>query len=164
MDASRADTAVFYSITNCLEGLRGISFGNFLIKQVVMELEAEKLKVKEFVTLSPMPDFRKWWNALPEEKRGSSEKALLRLGAEYLLTARKRDRAYDPVAAFHLGNGAAVEKIHFGGDKSEKGMGQSFGLMVSYAYRPEQLERNHEAYVKEGRVAAASAVRALLKR
>jgi malonyl-CoA decarboxylase len=68
------------------------------------------------------------------------------------------------VAAFHLGNGAAVEKIHFGGDKSEKGMGQSFGLMVSYAYRPEQLERNHEAYVKEGRVAAASAVRALLKR
>jgi malonyl-CoA decarboxylase len=156
-DARRADTAVFYSITNCLEGLRGISFGNFLIKQVVTELEAEKLKLRFFVTLSPMPGFRQWCG-----KDDLSEAALMKLAAQYLLVERRGERALDPVAAFHLGNGATVEKIHFGADCSEKGMAQSFGLMVSYGYRPSQLEKNHEAYVKQGRVAASSAVRALL--
>jgi len=165
MDARRADTAVFYSITNCLEGLRGISFGNFLIKQVVTELEGEKLNLRSFVTLSPMPGFRQWWTSLPEGRKSDvTEPALMRLAAQYLLVERKGDRALDPVAAFHLGNGATVEKIHFGGDRSEKGMAQSFGLMVSYGYRPSQLEKNHEAYVKQGRIAASSAVRALPKK
>ena len=159
MDVRRADTAVFYSITNCLEGLRGISFGNFLIKQVVTELEAEKLHLRSFVTLSPMPGFRQWCG-----KPDLTEAALLKLAAQYLLIERKGDRALDPVAAFHLGNGATVEKIHVGGDRSEKGMAQSFGLMVSYGYRPSQLEKNHEAYVKQGRIAASSAVRALLSK
>ncbi|HYA17862.1 MAG TPA: malonyl-CoA decarboxylase family protein [Bryobacteraceae bacterium] len=163
-DDGRADTAAFYSITSCLEGLRGISFGNFLIKQVVAELEAEELGLKSYVTLSPMPDFRKWFDALPEERRDPSEQGLTRLAAQYLLTERKRDRAYDPVAAFHLGNGASVEQIHFGADLSEKGRAQSFGIMVSYGYRASQLERNHEAYVKHGRVAASAGVRALLGR
>jgi malonyl-CoA decarboxylase len=162
--AEKADTAVFYSITSCLEGLRGISFGNFLIKQVVAELELEKLSVRSFVTLSPIPNFRSWWNGLPDARKATEpdESSLLRLGARYLLLERKAGRALDPVAAFHLGNGAAVEKLHPGGDRSEKGIAQSFGLMVSYSYKPSQLERNHEAYVKHGHVTASSAVRALL--
>jgi malonyl-CoA decarboxylase len=174
IDARRADTAVFYSITNCLEGLRGISFGNFLIKQVVAELEAEKLNVRTFVTLSPMPDMRKWWTNLPEARKAelvtakeretleSNHPALMRLAAQYLLAERRGERALDPVAAFHLGNGASVQKIHFNGDCSEKGIAQSFGLMVSYRYRPHRLERNHEAYVKQGRIAASAEVRSLL--
>jgi len=176
----RADTAVFYSITNCLEGLRGISFGNFLIKQVVTELEAEKLHLRSFVTLSPMPDFSLWWKNLAEARKSElttpkerellaglemDERAnpvLMRLAAQYLLCERKGERALDPVAAFHLGNGAAVEKIHFNGDRSPKGIAQSFGVMVSYGYRPLELERNHEAYVKGGRIAASAVVRGLL--
>jgi malonyl-CoA decarboxylase len=165
---------VFYSITNCLEGLRGISFGNFLIKQVVAELEAEKLNVRTFVTLSPMPDFRKWWTSLPESRKDelttakeretleTNQPVLMRLAAQYLLLERRGDRVYDPVAAFHLGNGAGIQKIHFDGDRSEKGRAQSFGLMVSYRYRPNRLERYHEAYVKQGRIAASAAVRSLL--
>ena len=184
----RADTAVFYSISNCLEGLRGISFGNFLIKQVVAELETENLGLKSFVTLSPIPGFRAWVNSLTvERKRELGGEAavldatqagnwykkpqveqqvrpvLLRLCAHYLLNERKRDRALDPVAAFHLGNGAAVEQINWLADKSEKGLARSFGLMVNYAYRPLQIERNHEAYVKQGRIAASTRVRSLLE-
>jgi malonyl-CoA decarboxylase len=174
LDVHRTDTAVFYSITNCLEGLRGISFGNFLIKQVVTELEEEKLKLRNFVTLSPLPDFRKWWTGLSEARRAelttakeretleTNRIALMRLAAYYLLVERRGERAFDPVASFHLGNGASVQRIHFDGDRSEKGRAQSFGLMVSYCYKPDRLERNHEAYVKQGRIAASSEVRSLL--
>jgi malonyl-CoA decarboxylase len=190
LEQSRADTAVFYSITNCLDGLRGVSFGSFLIKQVVEKLQAERLNLRSFVTLSPMPDFRSWWKNLPDSRKaelttsnerdalaaldvsgglelrpdaeGCVKRVLKRLAAHYLLVERNGDRALDPVAAFHLGNGAAVETIHFVGDCSAKGVSQSFGLMVSYSYRPSQLERNHEAYVKKGRIPASSAVRTLL--
>ncbi|MEQ1946156.1 MAG: malonyl-CoA decarboxylase [Bryobacteraceae bacterium] len=190
MDASKADTAVFYSISNCLDGLRGISFGNFLIKQVVAELEAEKLPVRTFVTLSPIPGFRKWVLGLNDARRAailggadsrvlriaeSPEAArtpkmltplrpeLLRLCAHYLLNERKDERTLDPVAAFHLGNGAAVEQIDWMADTSEKGLKQSFGIMANYIYRPWQIERNHEAYVKKGRVVAAARVKQLLE-
>ncbi|HTS50702.1 MAG TPA: malonyl-CoA decarboxylase [Bryobacteraceae bacterium] len=185
----RADTAVFYSISNCLDGLRGISFGNFLIKQVVAELEAENLGLKSFVTLSPIPGFRAWLNGLTLERKrelaGENEAVLdvtragnwhtkrqveqqvrpvlLRLCAHYLLNERKRERALDPVAAFHLGNGAAIEQINWLADRSEKGLAQSFGLMVNYAYRPLQIERNHEAYVKQGRITVSARVRSLLE-
>ena len=185
----RADTAVFYSISNCLEGLRGISFGNFLIKQVVAELEAENLGLKSFVTLSPIPGFRAWLSGLTLQRRrelaGDSAAALdalegpnwytkppleqkvrpvlLGLCAHYLLNERKRDRALDAVAAFHLGNGASIEQINWLADRSEKGLARSFGLMVNYAYRPLQIERNHEAYVKQGRISVAARVRALLE-
>jgi malonyl-CoA decarboxylase len=190
-DLAKADTAVFYSISNCLDGLRGISFGNFLIKQVVAELEAENLPVRTFVTLSPLPGFGKWLRTLsdarareilgserdvfalkiaddPEAMKGPKtleplRAALLRLSAHYLLNERKDDRALDPVAAFHLGNGAAVERINWLGDTSEKGMTQSFGIMANYIYRPWQIERNHEAYVKKGRVAASARVKELLE-
>ena len=192
IDPSRADTAVFYSINNCLEGLRGVSFGNFLIKQVVAELELEKLPVRTFVTLSPIPGFRKWLLGLTEARRtellgtgfdafalkmaeaadaAKPTKALepmravlLRLCAHYLINERKQDRAVDSVAAFHLGNGAAIEQLDWLADTSEKGVKQSFGIMVNYAYRPWQIERNHEAYVKKGRIATSARVKELLER
>jgi len=183
-DIAKADTAVFYSINNCLDGLRNISFGAFLIKQVVQELEAEGLRLKNYVTLSPAPRFREWlaqrkpvapgWEPLlrmsgpafakaaaamgPADPRRES---LLRACADYL-TTRRNGRALDPVAAFHLNNGASVERINWMGDVSEKGVLQSFGLMVNYAYRPHRIERNHEQYVKIGRVAVSEEVRKLL--
>lgn len=186
--AGRADTAVFYSISNCLDGLRGISFGHFLIKQVVTELEAENLGLKSFVTLSPIPGFRAWLNGLTLERKSelAGESAdvlsalqtrnwhkkpqveqqlrpvLLRLCAHYLVNERKGDRALDPVAAFHLGNGAAIEQINWLGDGSEKGAERSFGLMANYHYRLSQIERNHEAYVKQGRIVVSARVRSLL--
>lgn len=192
IDPARADTAVFYSISNCLDGLRGISFGNFLIKQVVAELEAEKLPVRTFATLSPIPGFRKWLHGLSEARRTEllgtgfdafalkmAESAdliknpkalepmrpvLLRLCAHFLLNERRHDRAMDPVAAFHLGNGAAIEQIDWLADNSGKGVKQSFGMMVNYVYRPWHIERNHEAYVKKGRVSASARVKELLAR
>jgi malonyl-CoA decarboxylase len=180
-----ADTAVFYSINNCLDGLRNIPFGAFLIKQVVEELEAEGLRLKNFVTLSPIPRFREWLEqqpALPglEGLRSLSgpvvpkmlaelavtdplRDALRRACALYLTTLRQNGRAMDPVAAFHLCNGASVERINWMGDVSEKGLKQSYGLMANYAYRPQRIERNHEQYVKQGRVAVSDEVRKLLE-
>jgi len=180
-----ADTAVFYSINNCLDGLRNIPFGAFLIKQVVEELEAEGLRLKNFVTLSPIPRFREWLAQQPtllalEGLRSLSggvlskmltelaatdprRDALRRACALYLTTRRQNGRAMDPVAAFHLSNGASVERINWMGDVSEKGLTQSYGLMANYAYRPQRIERNHEQYVKQGRVAVSHEVRKLLE-
>jgi malonyl-CoA decarboxylase len=185
-EAAKPDTAVFYSINNCLEGLRSISFGAFLIKQVVQELETEELRLRNFVTLSPIPGFREWLSlqkpplAAWEDLRRLNGQALsekvsampatdprrdaLRRACAVYLTARRADgRAIDPVASFHLNNGASVERINWLGDVSEKGWKQSFGLMVNYAYRPQRIERNHEQYVKQGRVAVSDDVRQLLE-
>jgi malonyl-CoA decarboxylase len=180
-----ADTAVFYSINNCLDGLRNIPFGAFLIKQVVEELEAEGFRLKNFVTLSPIPRFREWLAQQPtlpalEGLRSLSghvlskmlaelaatdprREALRRACALYLTTCCQDGRATDPVAAFHLCNGASVERINWMGDVSEKGLKQSYGLMANYAYRPQRIERNHEQYVKQGRVAVSDEVRKLLE-
>jgi malonyl-CoA decarboxylase len=164
-----ADTAVFYSINNCLEGLRNISFGAFLIKQVVHELQSGVPNVKNFVTLSPIPGFRDWLVAqeqpLPDAKnlQGAARTELVRRCAGYLTDRRVDGRALDPVAAFHLNNGASIERINWMGDVSDKGMHQSFGLLVNYAYRPGRIERNHEQYVKGGRFAMSDEVRALLE-
>ena len=191
LDPRRADTAVFYSISNCLDGLRGISFGNFLIKHVIAELQAEDLKLRSFATLSPVPGFRTWLNGLPVDRKaelaGGHDLSVLnavedtdwhenpdacdrvrpllsRLCARYLLSEREEGRAVDPVASFHLGNGASVEQINWLADTSEKGLTQSFGFMVNYAYRPFRIERNHEAYVKRSRIAASSKVRSMLRK
>jgi malonyl-CoA decarboxylase len=161
-DPTRADTAVFYSINNCLEGLRNISFGAFLIKQVVQELQSELPGVKNFVTLSPMPGFRDWLTS----QKAAIPKArveLMQACAKYLVERRSDGRAYDPVAAFHLSNGASIERINWMGDASEKGIRQSFGLLVNYAYRPARIERNHEQYAKQGRFAMSEEVRGLLE-
>lgn len=165
-EPAQADTAVFYSINNCLEGLRNISFGAFLIRQVVHKLQSEAPQVKHFVTLSPIPGFRDWLTAqnhpapdaadLPEKARMD----LLRKCAVYLTSRRADGRALDPVAAFHLSNGASIERINWMGDASENGIRQSFGLLVNYAYRPASIERNHEQYAKRGRLAMSSEVRA----
>ncbi|TMK35926.1 MAG: malonyl-CoA decarboxylase [Alphaproteobacteria bacterium] len=201
-----ADTAIFYSISNCQRGLVGISFGDFLIKRVVDALAAELPRLKTFATLSPLPAFRAWLVAeaeqgpllLPSEAKtvevvsagmdaagaddallrlldrpewvddlriaAALREPLLRLAARYLLHARAPSgRALDPVAHFHLSNGARVEQLDWLGDRSPKGLQQSAGIMVNYLYRLGDIEANHEAYRDEGRVAASSAVRGLAR-
>ena len=181
---------MFYSISNCQEGLRGISFGNFLIKQVVEELTREIPSLKTFVTLSPAPSFRSWLfraaaggqlaylseqaKALLEKVRehGFSEDeseqdalrpAVLAAAAHYYLLAKDRSgRPLDAVARFHLGNGARLERLNWLGDTSEKGVRQGLSLMVNYRYDLRDIERNHEAYVNQGTVAASKSVRPLL--
>ena len=184
-DGARDDkpgTAIFYSISNCQEGLAGISFGNFLIKQVVDALQTELPHVAQFATLSPVPGFRSWLdrlagedlpgpvladaNEIPdgsdwygdESVRERLRPALTRLCATYLLTAKRGDRPADPVARFHLGNGASIERVNWEADLSARGIEQSFGIMVNYLYDPGRIVSNHEAFAVGGRIAASSAV------
>lgn len=185
--AEEPDTAVFYSISNCQPGLRGISFGNFLIKQVVLELSAELPKLKTFVTLSPVPGFREWLREalnegeggpletetraalekLPEtptpENLAGYENLLMGACARYLLETGQGPRRSDPVARFHLGNGARLQRINWLGDPSEKGMAQSYGLLVNYLYDLDAIERNHEGFVNKGKVVASSSVTRLAR-
>ena len=182
-----ARTAVFYSISNCQQGLAGVSFGNFLIKQVVEELRRELPRLETFVTLSPVPGFMRWVHneAMPllsfddqallgflaDEKwpRDESFKAQVRplletLAAQYFLEARSANgRARDAVARFHLGNGASLERINWLGDSSRKGLKESAGIMVNYLYDLGDIEKNHEAYANQGVIAASSAVRKMLR-
>jgi malonyl-CoA decarboxylase len=213
LDPAEADTAIFYSISNCQAGLGGISFGNFLIKRVVGLLGQEFRNIKQFATLSPMPGFRRWLEQrlaeeaglvsppeaaslgaalgaalgedMPEEARQDGRAALLallarrgwcrqpalvdaarpvleRLAARYLLAesdAKEGRRARDPVAHFHLSNGAKVERLNLLADISEKGLRESATLMVNYLYEPPRIEQNHEDYAGEGKRAAATALR-----
>ena len=182
----RVRTAVFYSISNCQRGLAGISFGNFLIKQVVEELRRELPKLDSFVTLSPVPGFIGWLNSsdanLTESERDAlalldgadwphdpnaaeSLRAVVEpLAAQYFLKAKtSRGLPVDPVARFHLGNGARLERIDWLGDTSAKGLRESAGLMVNYLYRLDDIEKNHEAFANQGEVAASSAVKKMLK-
>lgn len=180
------NTAIFYSISNCQFGLTGISFGNLLIKQVVDALSAELPSVQNFATLSPIPGFVDWINGtvrdeppefLTEDEldglkmsdwlqneimRQKLQKPLMRLCAIYLTSLSSRGQAVDPVARFHLGNGASIERINWAGDLSEKGLAQSAGLMVNYKYAPNEIIANHEAYVGNGNIALSNKVRALL--
>ncbi|HEY1259963.1 MAG TPA: malonyl-CoA decarboxylase [Stellaceae bacterium] len=202
-DPHAADTAIFYSISNCQHGLAGISFGDFLIKRVVDALAAELPRLEVFATLSPVPGFRAWLDRqseagagllLPAERpaldalgsefgeaglsalldrpdwpadpqlAAALHDPLLRLCAHYLLSERARSgRALDPVAHFHLTNGARVERLNWLGDTSAKGLQQSAGIMVNYLYRLDDIEANHEAYRGEGRVAASPAIRSLAR-
>ncbi|MDB5618279.1 malonyl-CoA decarboxylase [Tardiphaga sp.] len=183
----RARTAVFYSISNCQRGLAGISFGNFLIKQVVEELRRELPKLDTFVTLSPVPGFMKWLQRAPDLPVTEEERTLLAhldnaewindaplaaqlravlepLAAQYFLKAKlPRGGPVDSVARFHLGNGARLERIDWLGDVSPKGLRESAGLMVNYLYRLDDIEKNHEAYADHYEIAASSAVKKLLK-
>jgi len=175
-DPASANCAIFYSITNCQEGLRGVSFGNLLIKQVAEDLGREFRRLKTFATLSPIPGFRKWLAAMAggrpqlaellarlEAPRWFEDRAvakemqrqLVRLCAYYLLHPKQGAEPLDPVARFHLGNGARLEKLNWLGDTSVIGMRRSAGLMVNYVYRLEDLERNHEAYAKDRRIVAS---------
>ncbi|MTI43167.1 malonyl-CoA decarboxylase [Roseibium hamelinense] len=184
--ASEATTAVFYSISNCQRGLRGISFGNFLIKQVVEELRRELPGLRTYVTLSPVPGFTKWFktelalddsvidrllsqDAVETIRDGSwrgddeAEKQLqpllTSLCAHYLTREKDRKgRTLDPVARFHIGNGARLERVNWLGDQSPNGMAQSYGLMVNYLYDLRYIEKNHETHAASGAVAASSSV------
>ena len=209
LDPREADTAIFYSISNCQKGLAGISFGNFLIKRGVELLGAEFRNIKQFATLSPMPGFRRWLDGnlrendpklLSEEEAAAlraaapatdgasesgsealaailarrswfrdkalfkaAEPVLVRLGARYLLAESRGGRALDPVAHFHLSNGARVERITALADTSEKGAKESATLMVNYLYDPAKIEDYHEDYAGEGKRNASTAVRRLAR-
>ncbi|MBP8925224.1 MAG: malonyl-CoA decarboxylase family protein [Pseudomonadales bacterium] len=185
----KIDTAVFYSISNCQEGLLGISFGNFLIKQVVMELRRDFPELRQFVTLSPIPGFRSWLDRelntpeltlLSEAQRRLLSDQLLRewqrnpalaeqmrallmpLCAIYLAQARRGEQPLDAVERFHLSNGARIERLNWLGDTSDKGMAQSCGMLVNYGYLLREVEANHETYVNSHAVVSSNGFRKLL--
>jgi malonyl-CoA decarboxylase len=185
-DARQANSAIFYSITNCQAGLAGISFGNFLIKQVVEELGRELPRIRTFASLSPMPGFRRWlkseatWNSLSAELQkyvqsldlsgasaGSPPSGLksevVWLGATYLLRAKNEKGPLDSVAHFHLANGARVERLNWMADTSDVGLNQSLGLMVNYQYTLADVERNHEAFVRRHEIVASRELRLMAK-
>jgi malonyl-CoA decarboxylase len=191
LDPRDATTATFYSISNTQRGLTGITFGSFLIKQVVEEISRELPNLSTFVTLSPVPGFIDWlsqerarpdspalspadipvlaaldepgWHA-DAQKCAALRPVLGALVAHYFLIAKTpRGRPIDPVARFHLGNGARLERINLFADLSEKALGQSAGVMVNYLYVPGEIEKNHEAYAEAGEVVASNAVKRLLR-
>ena len=161
---SEADTAVFYSISNCQPGLASISFGNSLIKQVVSDLAAELTGLKTFVTLSPIPGLTKW---LAHENHAwdcDQPRQMKALASDYLLNAKAQDGLpVDPVARFHLGNGAIIHAVHADADISENGRSQSGGAMVNYLYDLRDVSQNHEAFVSTKDVAATPNVQALAR-
>ena len=159
----RARCAVFYSITSCQAGLKGISFGNFLIKQVAEDLRAELPNLKVFATLSPVPGLRAWAERRLGADVSGDPQRLAGLAAWYLTREWREGEALDPVARFHLGNGARLERINAGADTSPRGLAQSFGLMVNYVYELGDVERNHEEYVNRRHVASSSAVEKLAR-
>ncbi len=190
-DAQRADTAIFYSISNTQVGLRGVSFGNFLLKRVIDDLKRDFPRLRTFSTLSPMPGLAAWVKKHPQvlaeagiemspaDLAGGAWAAdrrqarrlrdpLLALASRYLLEAKGKGEGppapFDPVSRFHLGNGARVERLNFLGDSSGKGLAQAYGMMVNYLYEPEQIEENVEAFATEGRIAAAASLRRQARR
>lgn len=186
IEAERASTAVFYSISNTQRGLAGVSFGNFLIKQVVEELKAELPNIRSFVTLSPVPGFAAWLARQRQDEMSeligadqrlafallddpdwhrdrtaaeSLRAPLLAAAATYFLRARDgKGRVVDPVARFHLGNGARLERLNFLGDVSANGLKQAHGLMVNYLYDLDRIEANHEAFAEGSAIAASDSV------
>jgi malonyl-CoA decarboxylase len=202
-DAQRASTAIFYSISNTQIGLRGVSFGSFLLKRVVDDLKRDYPRLVSFATLSPLPSLRRWSEKTPDAWQQAFSQAdierikrhlapempapdgaddlpklladdrwanderlaralqhgLTRLAARYLLTTGKGGRPYDPVARFHLGNGARIERLNYLADTSARGREQSYGLMVNYLYDPDTIEANVEAFSRSGEIAAAAAIR-----
>jgi malonyl-CoA decarboxylase len=190
IEPERATTAVFYSISNCQRGLAGVSFGHFLIKQVVEEVSREIPRLATFITLSPAPNFADWLKreranagsvVLVEDRTALTaldrpdwwrdeaaaemvQEPLLRAAAWYYLRARSsRGTPLDSVARFHLGNGARLERLNFLADTSERALQQSYGLMVNYLYDLEDIEQNHEAYAQQHAIVAATAVTRLLR-
>ena len=160
-----ADTAVFYSISNCQKGLAGVSFGNSLIKQVARDLSHELPNIMTFVTLSPIPGLMRWIRNEGIADESDDPQHMERLAAKYLLEAKAPDGLpLDPVARFHLGNGALVHAIHSGADLSETGIAKSSGVMVNYLYDLSRITRNTTLFSSKRKIMAASSVRNLAKR
>jgi malonyl-CoA decarboxylase len=182
-DPDEANTAVFYSISNCQPGLKGVSFGNFLIKQVVQDLSRDLPHLETYVTLSPAPGFAAWLagQTAPEAhalrqaletgtwRDDAKEQDRLRADVEawaarYFIEAKSSSGApLDPVSRFHLGNGASAHRINWPADLAPHAIRRAHGLMINYLYEPEAIEAQHEAFVSEGTIAYSSAVRAALK-
>jgi malonyl-CoA decarboxylase len=182
-DPRRARCAVFYSITSCQAGLKGISFGNFLIKQVAQDLHEELPNLRLFATLSPIPGFRSWLRRHLEDRQSpelvdlrrcaqqdpptppppAMREALEAFAAHYLTREWDEGHVRDPVARFHLGNGARLERVNWAADASPKGLRQSFGLMVNYVYTLDEVERNHESYMNRHEVVCTAAVERLAR-
>jgi len=162
IDLQGANSAVFYSISNCQEGLSGISFGNSLIKQVAQDLSREMPHLKTFVTLSPIPGLTKWIKDEGLEKLVEDQGMLKQITAHYLVEAKgKNRRPIDPVAKFHLGNGAIIHQINIDADLSEKGLLQSKGVMVNYLYDLSKISQNVELFSKEGDISANTTIKSL---
>ena len=156
------NTAVFYSISNCQAGLAGISFGNSLIKQVAADLAAEVDSLKTFVTLSPIPGLAKWADQEGLDFSTADGESIRRLAAHYLINAKARqDKPFDPVARFHLGNGALIHAIHEAADTSPKGLAQSGGAMVNYLYDLKKVEDHQEAFAEDKTIMASHEVSSL---
>ncbi|MFM9370639.1 malonyl-CoA decarboxylase domain-containing protein [Streptomyces sp. Da 82-17] len=184
LDPTQADTAALYSINNALDGLAGVSFGSFLIKQVIENVGEQLPNLTRFATLSPLPGFRAWLTDqavrdaelrslaeelaevrpdAPDRLAPASAARLLRAAARYIALERRADgRPLDPVARFHLGNGAAAWRVNWPADLSASGWEQSYGVMVNYHYEPGELERRHEEFVRDGTVAVGGPLRAVL--
>ncbi len=175
LTADETNTAVFYSISNCQNGLVGVSFGNLLLKQVVQQLQEEVPSLKTFVTLSPVPGFNRWlskfdtnlskimtdinWTNSAKKYLKSLESAL----ARYILTSDRPDMAAnDPVASFHLGNGATVHRFNYLGDTSDNGITQSAGMMINYLYELNTIDVNHENYANTKEIVADDSIRNLV--
>ena len=162
MAAEKADTAAFYSISNCQAGLAGISFGNSLIKTVVQHLLRELPQIRNFVTLSPIPGLVKWLRETGNFDADATAETHMKLAAHYLLNAKHhRGQPHDPVARFHLNNGALVGAVHANADKSKNGMAQSCGVMVNYRYDLSRISENHEAFANQQTVIAEKSVKML---
>lgn len=187
IDTSEADTAIFYSISNCQDGLAGVPLGDFLIKRVVAELGRDLPHIEVFSTLSPMPGFHRWVDEQIEQGTlrnneqtviatiaatedwwlldnvvASAEPALIGLAARYLLSERDNGRIVDPVARFHLSNGARVERLLFLANPTAVGQQRGLGMMVNYRYVPSRLDQNQDAYLNRNEVVASEQVRELL--
>ncbi|OYX42767.1 MAG: decarboxylase [Rhodobacterales bacterium 32-67-9] len=162
--SEKADTAVFYSISNCQPGLAGISFGNSLIKQVAADLAKELQGLKTFVTLSPIPGLAAWMESENLTVAVEDHDRVRQIAARYLLTAKRDDGLpLDPVERFHLGNGAIVHEVHAGADTSPKGRAQSAGAMVNYLYDLSKVTQNHEKFATGHVIATSREMRALAK-
>lgn len=162
IETEAADTAVFYSISNCQAGLASISFGNSLIKQVAADLAAELQGLKTFVTLSPIPGLVDWLAENDDPAMPEDDEHIRSLAAHYLLDVKRRDGLpRDPVARFHLGNGALIHQVSASADLSEKGLAQSHGAMVNYLYDLTRVSQNHERFAVNHDIVASAEVRAL---
>ncbi len=190
-DPAAADSAIFYSITNCQQGLRGVPFGSSLIRQVVEDLSKSLPHLRTYATLSPIPGFRKWLRQelhkpespvnneeirkaqviLEQSQPAENEKwpaelreRLISVCAFYLLHEKRGEEPLDPVARFHLKNGARLERINWMADASVTGIAQSAGLMANYVYEPEDVQRNHELYTRSGAVFSSGRITRLARR
>ena len=171
IEYKQINTAVFYSISNCQDGLAGISFGNFLIKKVAHKLKQEISTLDKFVTLSPVPGLMRWMeNKAPVTYENCINKIdddenLIKKTFLYLTESNREDNLpNDPVARFHLGNGAILHKINLNGDPSEKGMAQSHGIMINYLYDLDIVEKNHELFFKNKEVVLSGELKSLKKK